>query len=190
LQESARRCILSALCFGLGLLVLACLVLLALLAFFLVLEVLVLEVLVRPRGRSVGITSVALAGRRVLNGLSGLSFCGRVETNFDPLVFRGCEESVDAVDAPVGNLYVEEARVHEALNDSLLSRKGVLALGAANIGKLRLDGLRDSLVCPNGCVVDIACVRSFRSGSGCRTNRCNSYFERRVCGRTTNVIAR
>jgi hypothetical protein len=87
LQESARRCTPSALCLALGLLVLACLVLFALFTFFHVLEFLVLEVLVRPRGRSVGVASVAPAGRWLLKGLSGLSFCGRVETNFDPLVF-------------------------------------------------------------------------------------------------------
>jgi hypothetical protein len=47
----------------------------------------------------VGVATVAFAGRRLLKGLSGLSFCGRVETNFDVIVFRGCEESIDAVDA-------------------------------------------------------------------------------------------
>jgi hypothetical protein len=35
---------------------------------------------------------------------------------------------------------VEEAGLHEAFGDSLLSRKGLLALEAANIGKSRLDG--------------------------------------------------
>jgi hypothetical protein len=126
--------------------------LLALLAFFLVLEVLVLEVLVRPRGRSVGITSGALAERRLLNGLSGLSFRGRVETNFDPLVFQGCEECVDAIGAPVGNMYVEEAGVNQAFNDSLLSRKGVLALGAANI-----------VSCNSTACVTALCVRTAAS---------------------------
>jgi hypothetical protein len=50
---------------------------------------------------------------------------------------------------------LEEAGVHEAFCDSLLSRKGLLALEAANVGKSRLGGLRDSLVCPNGRVVHI-----------------------------------
>jgi hypothetical protein len=43
-----------------------CLDLLVLLAFFLVLKVLVLEVIVRPRGRSIGVASVALPGARCL----------------------------------------------------------------------------------------------------------------------------
>jgi hypothetical protein len=157
---------------------------------FLVLEVLVLEVIVWPRGRSLGVASVAHAGRLLLKGLSGLSFCGRVETNFDPFVFHGCEESVDAVGTTVGSLCVEEAGVNEAFGDSLLSRKGRPALEAANIGKSRLDGLRDNLVCPNGRVVDIPGVRSFRCGSGCRTNRCHRCFERRFRGRRVNAMAR
>jgi hypothetical protein len=119
-----------------------------------------------------------------------LSFSGRVETSFDPFVFRGCEESVDAVGAAVGSLCVDEAGVHEAFGDSLLSRKGLLALEAANIGKSLLDGLRDSLVCPNGRVVDFPYVRSFRCVRGCRTNRCHSCFERRVRGRRVNAIPR
>jgi hypothetical protein len=53
----------------------------------LTLVILVLETLVRPRGEYVGIASVDSAGRLSLKGLSGLSFCGRVETNFDVLVF-------------------------------------------------------------------------------------------------------
>jgi hypothetical protein len=32
-----------------------------------------------------------------------------METNFDPFVFQGCEESVDAVGAPVGSQCIEEA---------------------------------------------------------------------------------
>jgi hypothetical protein len=84
---------------------------------------------------------------------------------------------------------VEEAGVHEAFGDSLLSSKGLLAFETANIGKSRLDGMRDSLVCPNGCVMDIPRVRSFRCGSGCRTNRCHSYFERHIRGCTVNAIA-
>jgi hypothetical protein len=84
---AAVHTIRSALCLGLGLFVLASLVLVALLAFFLVLDFLVFEVLVRPRGRSVGVASVAPAGRRMLKCLSGLNFCGRVETNFDSFVF-------------------------------------------------------------------------------------------------------
>jgi hypothetical protein len=113
-----------------------------------------------------------------------------VKTNFDPFVFYGCEESVDAVSDAVGRLCVEEAGVHEAYSDSLLSRKGLFALEAANIYESRLDALRDSLVCPNGSVVDILGLRSFRCGSGCRTSRCNSCFERRVRGRGVNAIAR
>jgi hypothetical protein len=158
LQESARRCTPSALCLGLGLFVLACLVILALLAFFLV-----LEVLVRPRGRFVGVTSVAPTGCRLLKGLRGLSFCGRVDASFDSLVFQGCEESVEAVGTAVGNLCVQEAGVHEAFGDSHLSRKGLFALEAANnIGMSRLDGWRGSLVCPLDRVVDIpyACALS------------------------------
>jgi hypothetical protein len=85
---------------------------------------------------------------------------------------------------------VEEAGVHEASCDSLLSRKGLFALEAASVGKSRLDGLRDSLVCPNIRVVDIQGVRSFRCGSGCRTSRCQSCFERSVRGRGVNAIAR
>jgi hypothetical protein len=75
--------------------------------------------------------------------LSGLSFCGGVETNLDPFVFQGCEEAVDAVGAAVGRLCVEEAGVYEAFGDSLLSGKGLLAFESSNIiGKSRLDGLR------------------------------------------------
>jgi hypothetical protein len=82
-----------------------------------------------------------------------------VETNFDPFVFQRCEESVDAVGVVVGIQFVEEAGFHEAFGDSLLSRKGLLALEAANIGKTRFHGLGDSLVCPNGRVMDIRGVR-------------------------------
>jgi hypothetical protein len=78
-----------------------------------------------------------------------------VGTNFDEFVFQGCEESVDAVGAAVGCLRVEEAGVNEAFCNSLLSCEGLFALEAANVGKSRLDGLRDSLVCPNGRAVDI-----------------------------------
>jgi hypothetical protein len=45
-------------------------------------------------------------------------------------------------------------------------------------------------VCPNGRVVYILGVRSFRCGSGCRANRCHSSFERRVHGCRVNAIAR
>jgi hypothetical protein len=48
-------------------------------------------------------------------------------------VFWGCEESVNAVGAAVNNMCVEEAGVHVAFGDSLLSHKGLLE--AANIGK-------------------------------------------------------
>jgi hypothetical protein len=113
-----------------------------------------------------------------------------VETNFDTFVVKGCEESIDAVGAVVGCMRIEEAGVSEALGDSLRSREGLLTLEAANVGKSRLDGLRDSLVCPNGRVVDIPSVRSFRCGSFCRTNRCESCYERRVLGCLVNAIAR
>jgi hypothetical protein len=129
------RCTPSALYLGLGLFVLVSLVLIALLAFFLVPEYLVFEVLVWPRGRSVGAASVAPAGRRLLKGLTGLSFCGRVETNFDSFVFQGREEAVDAVGAAVGRLCVEESRVDEAFGDSLLPGKGLLAFESSNVGK-------------------------------------------------------
>jgi hypothetical protein len=105
------------------------------LSLILVLLLLVLETLVRPRDESVGVASVASAGRILLKGFSGLSSCGRVETNFDALVFQGCEESVDAVGAAVGCLGVEEAGVDEALGDSYLSSEGLLALEATYIGK-------------------------------------------------------
>jgi hypothetical protein len=108
-------------------------------------------------------------------------FCGRVETNFETFVFHGCEGSVDAVGVAVNSLCVEEAGVHdEACCDSLLSREGLLTLEAVNVGKSLLGGLRDSLMCPNGRVLDGPGVRSFNCGSGCLTNRCHSYFERRV----------
>jgi hypothetical protein len=79
---------------------------------------LVLETLVRPRGEYVGVTSVASAVCLLLQGLSGLSFCGRVETNFDAFVFHGGEEPVEAVGAAVGGLGVEKAGVDETLGDS------------------------------------------------------------------------
>jgi hypothetical protein len=122
--------------------------------------------------------------------LSGLSFCGRVETNLDPFVFQGREEAVDAVGAAVGRMCVEGAGVDEAFGDSLLSGKGLLAFESSNVGKSRLDGLRDNLMCPNGRVCNIPCVRSFRFGSGRRTNRCQSCFKRRVRGRRVNAIGR
>jgi hypothetical protein len=104
-----------------------------------------LEVFVRPRGKHVGVASVSFPRQRVLKGLCGLSFCGRVETNFETFVCQGCEEFVDAVGAPVGCMRVQETGVHEAFCDSLLSREGLLALEAANVGKSRLDGLRDNM---------------------------------------------
>ena len=113
-----------------------------------------------------------------------------METNFEAFVFQCREEAVDAVGAAVGSLCVEESGVDEAFGDSLLSGKGLLAFESSNVGKSRLDGLRDSLVCPNGRVCNIPGVRSFRFGSGCRTNRCQSCFERRVRGRRVNAIAR
>jgi hypothetical protein len=47
---------------------------------------------------------------------------------------------------------------------------------SSNVGKSRLDGLRDSHVCPNGRVVHVLDVRSFRCGSGSRTNCRHNYF--------------
>jgi hypothetical protein len=155
LEESARRCTPSSLCLGLGLLVLACLAVLSFLSLVLVLLLLVLSTLVRPRVKSPGAASVAPAGRRLLKGLSDMSLCGRVETNFDALVVMGCGDSVDAVGAAVGCLGVEEAGVYEALGDSFVSSEGLLALEASYVGKLRLNGLRDSLLCPNGRVAHI-----------------------------------
>jgi hypothetical protein len=137
--------------------VLASLVLVALLAFFLVREFLFFEVLVRPRGRSVGVASVALAGRRLLKGLSSLSFCGRVETNFDSFVFQGREEAVDAVGAAVGRMCVEEPGVDEAFGYLLLSGKGLLAFESSDVGKSRLDGL---CVRTAAYVISQACARS------------------------------
>jgi hypothetical protein len=113
-----------------------------------------------------------------------------VETNFDPFVFQGCEEAVDAVGVAVGRVCVEEAGVDEAFGDPLLSGKGLLAFESSNVGKSRLDGLRDSPVCSNGRVCNILGVRSFRFGSGRQTNRCKSCFERRVRGRKVIAIAR
>jgi hypothetical protein len=86
-HKSARRCTPSALCLGLGLRDLTYFVRISLLAFLFVLELLVLETLVRPRGKSVGVASVASAGRRLPKGLSGLCFYDRVENKFDPFVF-------------------------------------------------------------------------------------------------------
>jgi hypothetical protein len=86
----------------------ACLVLLAFLSLLRVFDLLVLESLVRPRGEYVGVASVPSAGRLLLKGLNGLSFCGPVETNFNALVFQGCGECVDAVGVAVGCLGVEK----------------------------------------------------------------------------------
>jgi hypothetical protein len=57
-----------------------------------------------------------------------------VETNFDALAFHGCEDSVDAADAAVSYLSVEEAGLNEALGDSLLSNEGILALETSYVG--------------------------------------------------------
>jgi hypothetical protein len=72
----------------------------------------VLETLVQPRVESVGVASVAYVHLLVVGCLkmSGLSFCGRVETNFDEFfLLHGCEESIDAVGASLGCLRVEKA---------------------------------------------------------------------------------
>jgi hypothetical protein len=140
LQESARWCTPSSLGLGLGLglLVPACLFLLSFLSLVLVLLLFVLEALVRLRDEFVGIASVAPAGHWLLNAMCGLSFCGRVETNFDAFVSHGCEESVDAVDDAIGCLGIEEAGVYEALGDSLLSSEDLLALEASYVGKSRV----------------------------------------------------
>jgi heme exporter protein D len=74
---------------GTRLLVLAGLVFLSFFALLLVLLLLVLETIVRSRVELVGVASVTTAERRLLKVLSGLSFCGRVETNFDAVVFKG-----------------------------------------------------------------------------------------------------
>jgi hypothetical protein len=169
---------------------LACLVLLSFLSLVLVLLLLVIEAFVRPRVESIGVASVAPAGCRLINGLSGLSFCGRVETNFDALVFRGREEAVDAVNEAVGCLGVEDVGVYEALGDTLMSSGGLLAIEASYAGKSRLDGMRDRLVCPNGRVVHTLGVRSFRCGSARQTNLRYMCFERRVRGCKVNAIAR
>jgi hypothetical protein len=85
---------------------------------------------------------------------------------------------------------VEEAGVDEALGDSLLSGEGLVTLEASYVGEPRLDSLRGSLVCPNGRVVHILGVRSFRCDSGRRTNRCHSCYECRVRDFRVNSIAR
>jgi hypothetical protein len=113
-----------------------------------------------------------------------------VDTSFNAFVFQGCEESIDTVGATVGCLRVEEAGEYEALDDSSLSSEGLLALESINLGTSRLDGMRDSLVCPNGRVMNILGVRSSRCGRGRRTNRRHNCFERRVRGRKVNDIAR
>jgi hypothetical protein len=66
-----------------------CLVLLSLLDLVLVLLLFIFETRVRPRGMFVGGASVASTRRRLLKGLSGLSFCGRVETNLDAFCILG-----------------------------------------------------------------------------------------------------
>jgi hypothetical protein len=136
------------------------------------------------------VASVTSAERRLLKDLSDLSFCGRVETNFDTFVFKGWEESIDVDGASVGCLSFEEADDYEALDDSLLSSKGLLAFESSIVGKSRLDDLRDSFVCPNGRVVNIPCVRSFRCGAGSRRHRCHRCIERRVRGSRVNATTR
>jgi hypothetical protein len=49
-----------------------------------------------------------------------------METNFDPFVFQGCEEAVDAVGAAVGRMCVEESGVYKAFGDSLLTGKAIV----------------------------------------------------------------
>jgi hypothetical protein len=68
-----------------------------------------------------------------------------VETNFNAFIFKACEEFIDAVDASVGCLSVKEAGLYEALGDSFLSIDGLHAIESPNVGKSRLDDLRDSL---------------------------------------------
>jgi hypothetical protein len=43
--------------------------------------------------------------------------------------------------------------------------EGLLSLELTNVGKSRLDGMRDNLACPNSRVVFVLCVRSFRCGT-------------------------
>jgi hypothetical protein len=50
------------------------------------------KTLVRSLRMYVGVASVASAGR-LLKHISGLSFCDRVETTFDALLFHGFEEA-------------------------------------------------------------------------------------------------
>jgi hypothetical protein len=142
----------------------ACLVLRSLLSLVLVLLLLVLETLVEPRVEYVGVAAVAPTGCQLLKGLKGLSCGGRVETNLCPCLLGLREESVDNIDVEVGSLGVEEAGLYEALSDLLLASEGLLALEASYVGKWRLGSLRDSLVFPNGRVLHIPSVRSFRCG--------------------------
>jgi hypothetical protein len=87
-----------------------------------------------------------------------LSFSGRVDSDFDSLVFQGCEESIDAVGVLVGRLGVGELGVDESLGDSLLSREGLLALEPSNVDTFSFDGMRDSLVYQSGRVVHVPCA--------------------------------
>jgi hypothetical protein len=105
-----------------------------------------------------------------------------VETNFDALVFQGCEEFVDAVGAAVGCLGVEEAEVCEALGDSLFSSEGLLALEASYVGKSRVDGLLDNLVCTNGRVVHFHACAHIDAGAIVERIVAKKCFERRVPG--------
>jgi hypothetical protein len=103
---------------------------------------------VGSRGRFVGIASVASAGCRLFECVGGLSFCARVKNNsqFDAFVFRGCEDSVESVGASVGRLGVKKPGVDEWPDDSLLSCGDLLSLEPYDVGKSRLDGIRDNLV--------------------------------------------
>jgi hypothetical protein len=85
---------------------------------------------------------------------------------------------------------LSKKRGDEALGNSLLSSEGLVALEPSDVGKSRLDGMLDSLACPNGRVVHIPGARSSGCGSSRRTNRCHMCFERRVRGCRISAIAR
>jgi hypothetical protein len=163
LQKSARRCTPSTLCLELKHLVLACL--LSLLSFVLALLLLVLQILVRPRSKSLGGASVASVGRELFKGLSGLSLRGRVETNFDALVFQGCEESVDAVGTAVADWLSKNVEYKRRSATRSSQVRAFLPLKRLMHVKSRLDGMRGSLVCPKGRVGHIPRLRSFRCGN-------------------------
>jgi hypothetical protein len=88
-----------------------------------------LETYVRPRPWYVGLASIAFVGRRLMETLSGLSFCDRawistsMHLSSTPLVGR------------LDRLCVEQAEVDEALGDPLFKSKGLLALETLFVAK-------------------------------------------------------